>query len=341
MQAKKKILTGVRPTGPLHLGHYVGALEQWRELQHNYDCNFLIADYQALSDHFDNIDLIRKSVLDVALDWLSVGLDPNKCAFVIQSHIPEHAELMVLLSFISPLGMLERNPTLKSELASLQPSQRSVGFFNYPISQVADILLPRANLVPVGEDQTPHIEMTREIARRFNNMFGTVFDEPAQLIGRVGRLVGTDGNHKMSKSRGNVILLSDNEDTVNRKVRSMYTDPNRVHATDPGTVEGNPVFEYHTAFNDDLEEVANLKELYKVGRVGDIAVKVALAKAINRFLDPIRERRLYYKQHIDDVHSALMQGTLKAKKQAEETMRCVRDAMHISSYTTSINHQIH
>ena len=332
VMSKRRILTGIRPTGALHLGHYVGALEQWVRLQHEYDCHFLIADYQALSDHFHNIDLIRGSVLEVALDWLSVGLDPEKSSFVVQSHVPEHAELAVLLSFITPLGMLERNPTLKGELEQLRPEQRSVGFFNYPVSQIADILLPRAHLVPVGEDQAPHIEMAREIARKFNRMFGDVFTEPETLVGRVGRLTGTDGHAKMSKSRGNVILLSDDEEAVTRKVRSMYTDPTRIHATDPGTVEGNPVFQYHDAFNDDKDEVESFKNRYRAGKVGDVEVKRALAAAINRFLEPIRERRAEYAERMDLVRDALMTGTERAKKGAAETMEMVRDAMRISSY---------
>ena len=222
---KKRILTGIRPTGALHLGHYVGALHNWIDLQEEYNCYFLIADYQALGDHFNDIDLIRKSVIEVTTDWLSVGLDPAKSSFVIQSYVPEFAELTMLLSFITPLGMLERNPTLKGELDSLEVEKRTVGFYNYPMSQVADILLPRAQLVPVGDDHSPHVEMTREIARKFNRMFGDVFLEPDTLIGKVPRLSGTDGQGKMSKSKGNVIMLSDDEKTVNKKVRSMYTDP--------------------------------------------------------------------------------------------------------------------
>ena len=332
---KERILTGIRPTGALHLGHYVGALEQWVKLQDDYDCFFLIADYQALSDHFHDIDLIRRSVHQVTLDWLSVGLDPRRSSFVIQSYIPEHAELAMLLSFITPLGMLERNPTLKGELEQQSMEHHSAGFFNYPISQMADILLPRAHLVPVGEDQAPHIEMTREIARKFNRMFGKVFPIPRTIIGRIGRLVGTDGHSKMSKSLGNVIQLSDNEDTVIRKVKSMYTDPTRIHATDPGIVEGNPVFEYHDAFNKDKAQVADFKERYRKGTVGDVEVKKALATSINLFLEPLRERRAYYEAHPKEVEEALMSGTRRARIVASETMQMTREAMCISSYTSS------
>ena len=333
--ATKTILTGIRPTGALHLGHYVGALANWIKLQEEYRCYFLIADYQALSDHFDDINLIRDSVLEVALDWLSVGLDPQKSQFVIQSHVPEHAELSMLLSFITPYGMLARNPTLKSEMDRLSVEKHTIGFFNYPMSQVADILLPRADLVPVGEDQVPHIEMTREVARKFNRMFEPVFPEPQALVGDTGRLAGTDGQTKMSKSYGNAILLSDDPKTVETKVRSMYTDPKRLRATDPGTVENNPVFQYHDAFNPDTDQVNDFKDRYRAGKVGDVEVKVALAKAINQFLDPIRERRAHFVQNRQLVEDALREGTKHAKTVAAETMSMVRSAMRINSYYKS------
>jgi tryptophanyl-tRNA synthetase len=331
--AKKRILTGVRPTGALHLGHYVGALHNWVELQDQYECYFLIADYQALGDHFHEIDLIRDSVLQVTLDWLSVGLDPEKSAFVVQSYVPEFAELTMLLSFITPLGMLERNPTLKGELDDLDVEQRTVGFYNYPMSQVADILLPRADLVPVGDDQLPHIEMTREVVRKFNRMFADVFPEPDSLIGRVPRLSGTDGQGKMSKSKGNVIMLSDDADTVTKKVRGMFTDPNRIRADIPGKVEGNPVFEYHDAFNPNTAQIDDFKARYREGTVGDVEVKMALAEAINNFLDPIREKRAYYESNMNLVEEAIMSGVSRMRVIATETMEQVRDAMRISTYT--------
>jgi len=332
-QDKKRILTGIRPTGALHVGHYVGALHNWIELQDEYDCYFLIADYQALGDHFHDIDLIRDSVLQVTLDWLSVGLDPEKSSFVIQSYVPEFAELTMLLSFITPLGMLERNPTLKGELDALPVERRSVGFYSYPMSQVADILLPRAHLVPVGDDQSPHVEMTREVARKFNRMFGEVFPESKTLVGDVPRLSGTDGQGKMSKSRGNAIMLSDDADTVTKKVRGMFTDPNRIRADIPGKVEGNPVFEYHDAFNPNTAQVDDFKARYREGDIGDVEVKLALAEAINNFLDPIREKRARYEQNMDLVEDALMTGVAKTRVIAAETMEMVRDAMRISSYT--------
>ena len=332
-EQKKRILTGIRPTGALHLGHYVGALHNWVDLQNQYECYFLIADYQALGDHFHDIDLIRDSVLQVTLDWLAVGLDPENSSFAVQSYVPEFAELTMLLSFITPLGMLERNPTLKGELDALEVERRTVGFFNYPMSQVADILIPRAHLVPVGDDQSPHVEMTREVARKFNRMFGEVFPEAETLIGKVPSLSGTDGQGKMSKSKGNVSMRGDDEKTVTKKVRGMFTDPNRIRADIPGKVEGNPLFQYHDAFNPDTAQIEDFKTRYREGNIGDVEVKMALAEAINNFLDPIREKRHYYEQNMNLVEDALMAGVARTRVIAAETMKMVRDAMRISSYT--------
>ena len=332
---KQRILTGIRPTGPLHLGHYVGALENWVRLQDEYECFFLIADYQALGDHLREIDRIREAVIEGTLDWLAVGLDPKKSAFVIQSYIPEHAELTMLLSMLTPLHRHRRNPTLKAEMAQLEEEHEelSLGFFNYPVSQVADIILPKAHLVPVGDDQAPHIEYTREITRRFNRSYGEVFPVPKALIGRVPRLAGLDGKAKMSKSLDNAIYLSDDAATVESKVKRMVTDVTgshpRLRATDPGIVEYNPVFLYHDAFNPALDEVAELKERYGAGRVSDMEVKERLITALNGFLDPIRERRAAYAVRPDDVHDALLDGTQRAKRVAEQTMREVREAMRI------------
>ena len=239
----------------------------------------------------------------------------------------------MLLSFITPLGMLERNPTLKGELDALEVERRTVGFFNYPMSQVADILIPRAHLVPVGDDQSPHVEMTREVARKFNRMFGEVFPEAETLIGKVPRLSGTDGQGKMSKSKGNVIMLGDDEKTVTKKVRGMFTDPNRIRADIPGKVEGNPLFQYHDAFNPDTAQIEDFKTRYREGNIGDVEVKMALAEAINNFLDPIREKRHYYEQNMNLVEDALMAGVARTRVIAAETMKMVRDAMRISSYT--------
>ena len=328
MESKKRILTGIRPTGPLHLGHYAGALENWVGLQTRYDCCFLIADYQ-VSDYADDVARVREAVWEVALDWLAVGLDPKRSSFVIESLIPEHAELTLWLSWFLPLGMLERNPTLKAEMEEFGRKSVPVAFFTYPVMQAANILMTRAHLVPVGEDQLPHIELTREVARRFNRQFKEVFPEPEGLVGRVPRLVGIDGQAKMSKSQGNAIYLKDTPAVVNEKVRSMYTDPTRLRASDPGHVEGNPVFLYHDAFNPDHEEVADLKARYRRGFVGDVEVKQKLATALNTFLDPIRERRARFAAKMGLVRDALADGTDRARKAARTTMALVHEALDL------------
>jgi len=328
---RKRILTGIRPTGSLHLGHYAGALETWVRLQQDYECFFLIADYQ-VSDYADDIDRVRESVWEVTLDWLAVGLDPQANHFVIESAVPQHTELSVLLSWFIPLGRLQRNPTLKAEMEDLDLVGKRgvpVGFFIYPVMQVANILMPRAHLVPVGEDQLPHIEMTREVARKFNRDFGDVFPEPDPLVGRVARLVGLDGQAKMSKSLDNAIYLKDDADTVRKKVMSMYTDPTRLRATDPGHVEGNPVFMYHDAFNPNTAEVDDLKERYVRGAVGDVEVKQKLVVAVNNLLDPIRERRAYYQARPDLVKEALAKGCKAGWDAAEATMVEVRKALRL------------
>jgi tryptophanyl-tRNA synthetase len=336
-QQKKRILTGVRPTGPLHLGHYVGALENWIKLQDEYECFFLISDYQALGDHLGETEKIRNSVIEVTLDWLSVGLDPEKCSFVIQSYVPEHAELFMLLSMFVPISLVDRNPTLKAEIIQQKKSDVSLGFYNYPVSQAADILLPQADLVPVGEDQLPHIELTREIVRKFNKTYGEVFKEPQALIGRIPRLTGIDGQAKASKSLNNCIYLSDSSDEVQRKVKSMYTDPTRIRATDPGHIEGNVVFTYLDAFYSNKDELDKIKKDYVAGKMGDVVIKELLTKTLNDFLDPIREKRKYYKDHPEEVKDALLKGTGRAKKIAEETMKKVRESMKIANYEEALN----
>ena len=328
MATGKRIVTGIRPTGPLHLGHYAGALENWVKLQSDYDCYFLIADYQ-VSDYADDLARVRESVWEVALDWLAVGLDPERSSFVIESLVPEHAELTLWLSWFVPLGRLQRNPTLKAEMRDFGRRSVPVAFFTYPVMQVANILLHRADLVPVGADQLPHIELTREVARRFNRQFQEVFPEPEGLVGRVPRLVGTDGQAKMSKSLDNAIYLKDTPTVVDEKVRSMYTDPTRLRATDPGHVEGNPVFLYHDLFNLDREEVADLKDRYRRGAVGDVEVKHKLAAALNTFLDPIRERRAHYAAHMALVRDAVAVGSERARKTAQATMALVREALDL------------
>ena len=302
-------------------------------LQGSYDCQFLIADYQ-VSDHADDIARVREAVWEVALDWLAVGLDPERSAFVVESLVPEHAELAVWLGWFLPLGMLQRNPTLKAEMEGFGRRTVPVAFFTYPVMQAANILLPRAHLVPVGEDQLPHLELTRKVARRFNRQFRDVFPEPEGLVGRVPRLVGTDGQAKMSKSLDNAIYLKDPPAVVIAKVRSMYTDPTRLRATDPGHVEGNPVFMYHAAFNPDREQVADLEGRYRRGAVGDVEVKEKLAAALNAFLDPIRERRAYFEARMGLVRDTLAEGTARARTVARTTMALVRDALDLDYFGT-------
>ena len=272
---------------------------------------------------------------DVTLDWLAVGLDPDKASFVIQSYVPEHAELTMYLSMLTPLNDLQRNPTLKAEMAQIEAARKplTLGFFNYPVSQIADILLPKAHLVPVGEDQVPHIEFTREIARKFNRTYKATFPEPRAKVGRVARLVGTDGQAKMSKSLNNAIYLSDGVEGVRDKVKRMVTDITGTHprmkSTDPGIVEYNPVFLYHDAFNPDSAEIDELKSRYRAGRVSDGEVKERLIKRLNEFLDPIRERRAHFAARPDDVKDALISGSKREKQLAEQTMQEVREAMRV------------
>jgi tryptophanyl-tRNA synthetase len=336
MTERRRILTGIRPTGSLHLGHYAGALENWVRLQHEYECYFLIADYQ-VSDYADDIAHVRESVWEVALDWLAVGLDPEGSSFVIESLVPEHAELTTLLSWFLPLAMLERNPTLKAEMAAMEApddpnAERKavpVAFFTYPVMQVANILMPRAHLVPVGEDQLPHIELTRETARRFNHRFKEVFPEPDALVGRIPRLVGTDGNAKMSKSRNNTINLKDDADTVAKKIRGMYAGPPR-GATEPGDPEENPVFLYLAAFDPDEAEVAELRQRYERDGMPNKELKDLLTVRVNELLDPMRDRRAKYESNMSLVREALEHGTKRMRKLSQETMEMVHDALDLN-----------
>lgn len=327
MTERKRILTGIRPTGALHLGHYAGALENWVRLQREYECYFLIADYQ-VSDYADDIARVREAVWEVALDWLAVGLDPEGSHYVIESLVPEHAELTIWLSWFVGLGELERNPTLKAEMAEFGKKSVPVAFYNYPIMQVANILMPRAHLVPVGDDQLPHIEMTREVARRFNKRFKPVFPEPHPLVGRVARLVGTDGNAKMSKSRDNAIYLKDDAPTVTKKVRSMFGGPPR-EASEPGVASENPVMLYLDAFDPDRDGFASLKREYETRGVANAELKARLSTVLNDFLEPIRDRRARYAANMGLVREALEQGSKQGRTIAQETMAMVRDALDL------------
>jgi tryptophanyl-tRNA synthetase len=339
MTDKKRVLTGIRPTGPLHVGHYAGALENWVKLQQSYDCYFLIADYQ-VSDYAGELSRVRDAVWEVAVDWLAVGLDPKGASFVIESMVPEHAELMTWLAWLMPVGMLERNPTLKAEMDAIDnPADATtkgkaipVAFYIYPVMQVANILLSRAHLVPVGEDQLPHVELTRETARRFNREFKPIFPEPEALVGRVPRLVGTDGTAKMSKSRANTIDLRDSAEVVARKVRGMYAGPPR-GAKEPGAVAENPVFSYLDAFDRDAAHVMDLKERYKRTGVSNKELKDRLTTVLNELLEPMRERRAKYDSNMSLVREALEQGTQRYRAIARETMEMVRDALDLNYFS--------
>ncbi len=340
-QIKNKILmTGIRPTGPLHLGHYVGALKNWVKLQDDYECFFMVADIQALTTHADNPELIENSVREVVLDFLAVGLDPSKpnVHFILQSGIPELTELTTYLSMVTPFTWMQSNPTIQTEMRQLGKNI-STGFMYYPVSQAADILFASPNpnitqqpvLVPVGEDQIPHLRDTNNIVSAFNRIYSPTFVECAPLVGDIARLVGTDGQAKMSKSLNNAIYLKDDESTIEKMVKSMFTDPNRIHPNDPGTVEGNPVFIYHDAFNPNKEEILDLKERYVKGTVGDIEVKDKLNIALQNFLKPIREKRIEHEK--DDVKTYLDDGTLFARVIAKDTLERTRKAMHLN-YST-------
>ncbi len=331
---KKRILTGDRPTGKLHLGHYVGSLKNRVELQDAYECFFIIADLHTLTTkpQKEHILGLARNIYDVVLDYLSVGIDPEKSTIFLQSALPEEFELNLILETLVTVPRLSRLPSLKDMARAAQLDEENMPFalLGYPVLQAADILLPSAHLVPVGKDNEAHVEITREIARRFNRYYGYVFPIPAAMIGDVPTLVGIDGQAKMSKSLDNAIFLSDEAKTVEQKVRRMYTDPNRIRADIPGRVEGNPVFIYHDAFNPDVDEVNDLKERYLQGKVGDVEVKRKLARALNNFLDPIRERRTAYEAQPGKVEEILMEGTRKMQIEARLTMKRVYEAMELT-----------
>jgi len=331
---RKRLLTGLRPTGRLHLGNYVGTLENDVALQANpeYECFFLVADFHALTTNVERAGEVPLNARETLLDMLASGIDPNQATLYVQSTVPEVCELFLLFTMLVSYTRAQRIPTLKEQVRDLKLDSASLGLVNYPVLQAADILMVRGEVVPVGKDQASHIELTREIARRFNLTFGKVFPEPDMLPARIPKLPGIDGLAKMSKSIGNVILLSDDAATVERLVMRMYTDPTRIHATDPGHVRGNPVFVYHDAFNDDKAEVADLKRRYRAGKVGDVEVKRKLAAALNRFLGPIRERRAYFESHPAEVDEIVAAGMEKARREARETLRLAREAMGFSHF---------
>jgi len=326
---KPRVVSGMRPTGKLHLGHLVGALNNWAPLQDKYDCFYFVADWHALTSDYADTSCIVKNAYNMAADWIAAGLDPEKSTLFVQSLVPEHAELNLLLSMTIPIPWLERVPTYKEQMEQITDKDLStLGFLGYPLLQTADIIIYNAHYVPVGEDQVPHLELSREIVRRFHNFYGELFVEPQPLLTTFPRLPGLD-NRKMSKSYGNTIDVSDDADTVVKKVKQMYTDPKRVRADVPGTVEGNPVFMYHDAFNPDTAEVEDLKARYRAGKVGDVEVKTKLAKALNAHLEPMRARRAQLMAKPSALKEILVEGSRKARGIAGETMERVRGAVKL------------
>jgi tryptophanyl-tRNA synthetase len=318
----------MRPTGQLHLGHLVGALHNLVALQEQYDCFYFVADWHALTTDYADTSQVAQYAYENAVDWIAAGLDPERSTFFVQSMVPEHAELFLLLAMTTPVSWLERVPTYKEQQEALADKDlSSLGFLGYPLLQAADVAMYDGNFVPVGDDQVAHLELAREAVRRFNRFYGNVLVETQPLLTKMSRLPGLDGGKKMSKSLGNTILLSEDADAVKKKVRSMYTDPKRTRADIPGTVEGNPVFLYHDVFNTDTAEVDDLKARYRAGKVGDVEVKDKLAKALNGVLEPIRERRRELLSRPERIHEILVEGSRRAQAVATQTMARVRDAM--------------
>jgi len=336
---KKRILTGDRPTGKLHLGHYVGSLSSRVRLQDEYECFFIIADLHTLTTKpaKEDIEKISDNAREMVLDYLACGIDPAKSTIYLQSAVPEIYELNLLFEMMVTVPRLQRIPSLKDMAKGANLTEMPLGLLGYPVLQAGDILMPRANLVPVGKDNESHVELTREIARRFNFLYGDVFPVPDVLIGEVPTLVGTDGNAKMSKSLNNSIFLSETEKDVIKKVNSMYTDPNRVRADIPGKVEGNPVFIYHDIFNPNKGEVEDLKTRYQEGRVGDVEVKQKLAKALNDFLGPIREKRAGFESQNGLVDQIIYEGTMRMREEARQTLMTARKAMGLSGVWNKIS----
>ncbi len=330
---KKVILTGDRPTGKLHLGHYVGSLENRVKLQQEYQQYVIIADAQALTDNADNPEKVRKNILEVALDYLAIGIDPEISTIFIQSLVPELAELTMYYLNLVTVNRLKRNPTVKKEIDQKSFGESiPAGFLTYPVSQAADITAFQADLVPVGDDQLPMIEQTLEIVRRFNRIYQPVLVEPEALVSKAARLPGTDGKNKMSKSLGNAISLADTPDLIKKKVMSMYTDSNHLRVEDPGRLVGNPVFTYLELFDPEEDKVQELKEHYRRGGLGDVKVKRRLNLVLQDFLRPIRERREDYAKDPGEVMDLLEAGTEKARIKAAETLDQVRKAMRIDYF---------
>lgn len=328
MSISPRVLTGHRPTGPRHIGHLVGTLETWVTLQEKFDCFFLIADLHVLTTDHANPQRIPANTIEVTIDWLAAGINPDRSTLVLQSALPEHAVLSNLLGMLVTTARLERVPTYKEQVQQLNLTP-SLGLLSYPVLQAADILLYRANFVPVGEDQLPHIELTREIARRLNQLYPLDLPEPQPMLSSTPRLPGID-NRTMHTSYGNAIFLSDTPEMTTHKVMQMYTDPTRIHSTDPGHVEGNPVFTYLDVFDSHKEEVEDLKTQYRAGKVGDVEVKRRCAAKINAYLTPIRQRREDLSRHPDDVVDLLTLGSHRAKPFAAFTLDEVMRSMGLN-----------
>jgi tryptophanyl-tRNA synthetase len=329
-RTRKRILTGDRPTGPLHVGNYVGTLANRVKLQDEYETFLLVADHHMLTTKLDGLAEIEDNIRDDVLDNLAVGVDPEKVTYLLQSLVPQIPELHLYFSMLVSVPRVQRIPTLKDQLRDHGLAEPTYGLLGYPVLQAADILIVKGDLVPVGKDQESHIELTREIARRFNQLFAPIFPEPQSLLQPL--LPGTDGREKMGKSLDNAIYLSDEPKIVERKVMKMYTDPKRVRATDPGTVEGNPVFVYHDAFNPDKAEVADLKRRYREGTVSDVDVKRSLLAVLESFLAPIRARRAEYAAKPRLVDEILAAGSERARKEAAQTLHEVRAAMKLDYF---------
>jgi len=327
-QRKPRVLSGMRPTGKLHLGHLVGALDNWVRLQEKYDCFFFIADWHALTTDYADTSRVKPNILEMMYDWLAAGLDAEKSTIFIQSHVPQHAELHLLLSMITPLGWLERVPTYKEQRDNIKDKDLGMyGFLGYPVLQAADIIIYRGNYVPVGEDQVPHIELTREITRRFNGFYGDVFPEPQPLLTPMPKLPGTDGR-KMSKSYGNAILLSEPEADIRQKLKTMVTDPARVRRTDPGNPQVCPVFSLHKIYSS-AEKIAEVEQGCTTAGIGCIQCKSWVADNLITQIRPLQERRAKYEANPRLVWDMLEAGSESARKVAEQTMIDVRDAMHL------------
>ncbi len=331
-QTRKRILTGDRPTGRLHVGNYVGTLANRVRLQDEYETFLLVADHHMLTTKLDGLSQIEQNIRDDVIDNLAVGVDPEKVTYILQSLVPQIPELHLYFSMLVSVPRVQRIPTLKDQLRDHGLAQPTYGLLGYPVLQAADILIVKGNLVPVGRDQESHIELTREIARRFNELFAPVFPVPESLIPDMGLLPGIDGRDKMGKSLDNAIFLADDPKTVERKVMSMYTDPNRVRADTPGRVEGNPVFVYHDTFNADKAEVDDLKSRYREGKVGDVEVKRKLLAAMEKFLAPIRERRAELEARPKLVDEILAAGSERARREATATLHEVRQAMRLDYF---------